>query len=745
MQRIILLLILSAGTIAAQRRISIIVDTSNSMTENDPERYAVQITKILGDLVNDDDLVQVVRMPTVDIALAAPPTPRTVADLIAIFAGRLRQPEICSAGPTPSLAATLRGADRTGFKATIDNLLRNDTGTFFAQPVHTAMAFLGTSRASPRMLLFLADSGGFDTNCASQLTEELNRFRQTGAYVALINLGATAGSFSGNPGFDTTAAAPNSEALVRAVAQSYQRFLGGKKVQTGSVNGSVAVTVDPYVKEAFVVIAADGPIRAVDVGSGNPGAAEVEENYRGGGTTVDLRRYARGYRIVRLVNPNQGPWTISVPGVAQGGWMLIQDYSIAIQALPVLPVAAGQAARIQFEAIDTRNGRRITDPGTLAGLSVQISMGGTPVPATSNGDGTFSGSHRFAEKGRFVIQARITNNVIDRTAPVTVEVTDGGWRMVSETQDRGEVQKPVTLQVRLEPISEASVPAPDRIIAEIGGEKVEMSRAAGNTYSGIWTPVRAGREIIQFRPVNGVNTTGTSAQIEIADKPVEVARLPPPPEPPASAPVTTPSGPAPAPPPSPSSPVSPTPAESGPESGIAGPPATPLPPPAPPGFRLGPPQPLRFVALRSGRTASGVLTFDDADVPEDTELQAATSLNLRNVALEIETASGWRKLSAIPVTLRAAAGTTPSWLVRARVESCPQACALVVSHQVILTTARAEGGVDRTEVPLNIEVTADGWLKCNWKLPALSAAALLTLLLTYLNWRRRKARQSLFL
>src|SRR5262249_54384444 len=151
--------------------------------------------------------------------------------------------------------------------------------------VHTAREALGP--AGRRMLLFIADSGGFD-QCEAALGSELSALRKDGVYVAAINLGGDTGTFGTNPGIETAVVARNSEELVKAVAGVYQRFLGAKKVQTGSVRGDLEVTIDPYVKNAYIVVASDGPIPPLTTDAGNPGADEIDLNYRGGGATTGL-------------------------------------------------------------------------------------------------------------------------------------------------------------------------------------------------------------------------------------------------------------------------------------------------------------------------------------------------------------------------------------------------------------------------------------------------------------------------
>ena len=94
--------------------------------------------------------------------------------------------------------------------------------------------------------------------------------------MAAINIGSSAGAFDRNPAFDFTTAAENPEELVKSVAEVYQRFLGKRKVQTGRVQGGgVEVEVDALVREAFLVVAADGPVSRLEPGPGNPNASAL--------------------------------------------------------------------------------------------------------------------------------------------------------------------------------------------------------------------------------------------------------------------------------------------------------------------------------------------------------------------------------------------------------------------------------------------------------------------------------------
>ncbi|HLC16155.1 MAG TPA: hypothetical protein VJL89_08010, partial [Thermodesulfovibrionia bacterium] len=78
---------------AKDRRVVILIDTSGSMSSSDKPRYAVQLSKIISELVEAGDELSVVRLPENDS---------------------------CSAGPNSSLALPFNSADLSGFKEQLD-------------------------------------------------------------------------------------------------------------------------------------------------------------------------------------------------------------------------------------------------------------------------------------------------------------------------------------------------------------------------------------------------------------------------------------------------------------------------------------------------------------------------------------------------------------------------------------------------------------------------------------------------
>ena len=128
---------LAAPLLGASRRMAIVVDTSRSMEEADAQRYTMQLSQILSDLVDTGDALSVIRMPPDRLFFSS-----------------------CSEGASPSLVLQLDPQDRAGFKRRLDGLIQFDTGTYFAAPIRTAISLLPTQADTQRMLLIIADSGG---------------------------------------------------------------------------------------------------------------------------------------------------------------------------------------------------------------------------------------------------------------------------------------------------------------------------------------------------------------------------------------------------------------------------------------------------------------------------------------------------------------------------------------------------------------------------------------------------------
>jgi hypothetical protein len=663
MRRALLLLaglwLAAAGAARARdRNVVVLIDTSGSMLQSDRPRYTVQLSQIVGDLLDDSDQLTVVRLGGFGI---------------------------CWEGPSSALALRLDAGDRAGFKRSLDRLISYGGGNTFAAPIRTAMQTLTLNPARKRMLLMIADSGGLDP-CEGPLTKELVKLHDSGAMVAAINIGSSAGAFDRNPAFDFTTAAENPEELVKSVAEVYQRFLGARKVQTGKLQGGgVEVEMDAYVREAFLVVAADGPLSRLDPGPGNPGAKDLNLDYRGGGQTEGLDGQTRGYRIVRFTRPGPGRWRFRVPGLASdAAWMLLQEDTLGVRMISPGKVPEGTESTLEAELYDTETGQPVHDLSKVPGVAVSVQIDGQDVPLRDDGtggdrkagDGVFSVSHTFQGRGKHDLPIHLRTQSIDRTVKGELEVVEAGWRLVPPPPGRAEVGTPMKLTVRVEPLGGPSAPRvpPERIDVKIGGLVQTIlhagaSGASGGHYEGTWTPPALGTQNLELVPVGGSLAAPATTQVEVVGS-----------------------------------------------------------------LEFGPPVPVRFPRLHGGGQGTAALDLATAKVKGSFDLQVTSGFDLSGGQLEMETAAGWVPLGRKPLAIRLEAGGARSWPLRLRVGSCPAACSPSAAHSLVVEGVGADGKPRRTEIPLRAEVIPDPWLKCWWPVLAAVALALLAAFVIYGFW-----------
>ncbi len=650
---IVALCLVSAAAAAESRHLAVILDTSGSMDGNDPPRYTVQLSKILSDLLADDDELTVVRMPG-----------RGLSHLT----------RGCDVAASNQLAMDLEANDREGFKRRLDGAIEYQDGTHFAAPIRTAVEALSRSADKQRMLLIIADSGGLG-RCGTALTEVLAGLGAGGTVIAAINLGSSAGAFDRNPAFDFTTSALDAAALVDAVALVYQKFLGAKKVQTGTVETSIRIELAPFVDEAFLVVAADGPIGSLEQGAGNPGAAAVDLNHRGGGETLGLDRRRRGYRIARLERPGAGPWTFHIPGLdTRAGWMLLQDSAVGVRMRSPPTFARGVATPLEVELYDQTTGQAIRDLSRFRDLDVSLDVDGRKVSFRDDGtggdatagDGILTAVPTFDQLGRRRLPLHLESDLLDRTIGIDTEVVESAWRLKVRSPPTAEVGRPVTLEAGLEPLGDpARLVPPERIEVPAGGLVVELrddgrgadAEAGDQLYSGAWTPPATGTVDLDYVPVGGTDS------------------------PPATHPLTVTSA-----------------------------------------LRFAPPRPVELGALGSGEDAAGVLDLRDAEVRGESELEVTSDFDLGGSRLEIDLGDGWRTLDDTPQTVRVSDHSALSWPLRLRTGRCPQGWE--ASRPFTIRVADAGDGAGSglpasTEVPLRLTVVEDSWLVCWW--PALAA------------------------
>jgi hypothetical protein len=654
---LILIFVDSAGIAEAQRRIAVIIDTSGSMSTSDKPLYTVQISKILADLVGDDDRQTVTRLPRIETG--------------------------CDAGVTPSLQIALDSHNRSRFKSELESLIGYAGDNYFAATVRTAVASLGQA-GTPRLLLFLADSGGLG-NCERPLTQDLTALHNSGAMIAAINIGDSAGAFAQNPAFDFTTPALNSEQLIRSVADVYQRFLGGRNVQTGGARTEVSVQVDNFVKEAFLVVAGDGPIDAVEPEPSNPSAANVETNYRGGGQTKGLDGIVRGYRIVRFTRPAAGRWQFKLAGASnQSGWMLLQDYAIALTLVSGTAVAVGTPSKIEVALTDELTGRRITDSRALPNANLELSLNGRNVRLSDDGtngdrqsgDGIYTGDIVFDRPGRATVQAHIQAGPVDRSTTLEFDAVPIKWRLLPQVASRVDAGNPVLVKVQADAaVSTAGTP-PEAIELRFSSGSTTTLRddgrdgdqtAGDRIYSTSWTPSRTGTEVLHF------GTAGTSML------PVEAA------------------------------------------VDVVG------------HIEFGPPVQIRIGPVKSRSAGYGDLDLSAAKVFGTSEVRISTDVSLPGTTLEFAEDS-WQRIDGQTASFRVSPSGPRIVRLRLQTAGCPAACRFEQLHAITLAAMRADGTASSVRIPLSIEVVPDPWYIC-WAVElVLGTLSMAAVLIVYGYW-----------
>jgi len=662
---------LSSAIAGAQgRRVAVVLDTSGSMQRTDPQRYAVQMTKILADLLKDEDELTAIRIPRASLL------------------GMLGRGDYgnCSAPASSSLALSLDRRDRPGFKSRLDTMATYDTNNYFASPIRTAIQALSLASGHDRMLLIVADSGGLGP-CDTPLTRELSRLHASGATVAAVNLGG-AGAFEGNPAFDFTIGARDAEGLISAVARVYQRFLGSKRVQTGRVDGVVDVTIDPHVAEAYLVVAADGSLAPLEQAGSNPGASGIDLDYRGGGTTRGLDGRVRGYRIVRLRVPEPGSWRFRASGLGgSAGWLLVQDSAVGIRLVSSARAPRNVATVLEAELYDRITGRRIDEPCNLPGLDIRTEVEGREVHFSDDGTGgdreagdcTFSATATFSKSGRQDLAVELETADLDRTVRLEAEVVDLAWRLEPRSPDQAQVGTPVRLEAEIEPmVPGVEAARPDEVVVSSAG--TELARltddgsapdeaAADHVYSGTWTPAEPSDVPLEYEARGGAPTQGGQGTLEVL--------------------------------------------------GV---------------LDLGSVPAVRFERIEGGGSATSTLDLSGAKVEGTYEARLTSTYDASRSLLEIDTGKGWVPLSSQPVAIELTKRGRRTWPLRLRAADCAQGVSPDQQFEIAVDTTGPAGAALRAMVPLTATVAPDPWLQCWWPVLALGAGLCLVGVVVHGFW-----------
>ena len=646
----LLCLVLAPARLHA-RKVAIIVDTSGSMGNNDRPRYTVLASQIIGDLLATSDQLTVIRLPS---------SQRSCAD-----------------GADMSLAIRLKPGDRAGFKRQVDSRLTYSGDNAFAAPVRTAISVLGNS--GRRLLLFIADADGFG-NCKAELVADLAALARGGATVAAINLRRdNGGEFKGFPPFGYSRYARSSKDVLFRLAEVYQRFLGAKHVQTGGVSGRVKIKIDPYVRQAFLVVATTGTITGLTSSGGNPTARSLDLNYRAGGQVRGLDGSPRTYRIVRLDRPGVGAWSFSATGIgSDAGYMLIQEYAVRARMISPGQQTAHKGTLVEVEIVDDNTGKRV-DPAGLPELEVS-SDGPDRLTFRDDGkdgdrvagDGVFTARKTFSTPGKTSIPVRVRSRYTDQRTSFEVTVIKQDYELVASVPPTTTVERPTLITARAAAVGGGAVTWPRTVVVSGGASlvlrddgKAPDARAGDQLYSGTWKPGSVGKVQLTFRAQGGGKTHAVSAHSEVL--------------------------------------------------GV---------------LDLGLAVPIKLGRVVSNDQGAGTLDLSGSKVRGSYKVSVSTAFDPRGSVLELNDGKAWVPLADAPATLTLTGPGARQWPVRVRVGRCPRG--FQGGDAALVITAAGPGGAARKlTIPVTVVVVPDAWLTCYWWVLAAVATGLLLAFAVY--------------
>ncbi|WP_322907376.1 VWA domain-containing protein [Paenibacillus sp. SGZ-1009] len=140
---------------------------------------------------------------------------------------------------------------------------------------------------------------------------------------------------------------------------------------------------------------------------------------------------SKTYSLVKLLNPQQGDWTLQVKGADKDkiDINLIFNYSLELALEPIPNKSYSKGDQIDISAYMTSNGQKLTDASQVGNLKAVLNVtdldSGTKsqFPLTTNGT-QFTGTFTVPDNHRYELVVRAEEQSFYReTAPVTIDAT----------------------------------------------------------------------------------------------------------------------------------------------------------------------------------------------------------------------------------------------------------------------------------------------------------------------------------
>ncbi len=642
-----------------QRHLAVVLDTSTSMREarNDRPRLAIQAIKILADMLGPDD----------DLTLAWMPD----------------SPD-CVMQPEPGRRLDLQAGDREGFKQALDARATYGGPTNFIVPLLSAKQALEQSRASERLLIVIADAGR--DSCRAESNQVLQGLREAGVHTAFVGLGIGGKLPHSEYDIPTTAQTPTE--LLAAIGLIYQRFLGAKAPDSGELApgaATIAAKVAPFVREAFLLVAAQGPVGDISADADNPSAAGVELGYRSGETRGrdDL---TRGYRIVRLVRPAAGTWRFTVSGLTSAaGWYLIQDFSVSLRVNTPPTAAQGEPVPLTLELIDDSTGQRIPRPEEIPGLAVEALIDGSRYAFRDDGqdgdasadDGVMTARVQFMKSGAATFSVRLASQYLEAEQQQRTQVASAAWKLAILTPPATFIGGTIQVAVQIQPAGvAAALTPPDLVRARLGDNQLQLGDdgrdgdqlAGDGIYARDWIPDQVAALEVTYTPVGGSESAAAQGHLDVKGT-----------------------------------------------------------------IRFGPPGALDLGRLTSRSVGEASLDLRFVEVRGQFDLKVSSDYARGRSVLEVDLGQGFTELNARGLALRIQEGGNQRYPLRLRVNNCPEGVTAGAepAGRVILETMDQLGQPLRAEIPIRVEIIADAWLHCWWPVIAAILLGLLAVFILY--------------
>jgi hypothetical protein len=387
---------------APPMHVGIVLDSSGSMDENDPDRLSLLGAMLFADLAQPDDRLGLYTMDRYD----------------------------------QTLLAMDRAEDR---KSTIKEKVRAlgyDTPTDCKGPLEKAAEALEGARQSnddaEQFVVFLSDGicpSAKEAGGLGPLEPILDRLDREGVRVFSISLTSGGASDEVEAILEGMASATGGEHFKANEASDlpgrFADILGrivGSQAQSGSISGGeLDVDLDGHVRDVSVVVSGadepvalseatspDGNTRSLPTGSSSTFSEQDGDVYAASGDNGADQHYA----AVKIADPPAGSWTLRVDGPSELQSTVIQNYALD----PVLEHASSGSVRPGDEAtlrawLRDRDGDRIEDEAFLDkvtfDLQIEAPDGDTEtVDMHAGGGGRYTAEPRLDGEGTYTFRAR---------------------------------------------------------------------------------------------------------------------------------------------------------------------------------------------------------------------------------------------------------------------------------------------------------------------------------------------------